>query len=96
MSTPDPSPLITVYVRPGCHLCDDALAVLEPLAREAGARLETIDIESDDVLHRRYLERIPVTCLDGEELSDFFVDEADLRTRLAGRARPGLSRLQRP
>jgi glutaredoxin len=96
VSAPGTAPLITVYVRPGCHLCDEALAVLRPLAGEAGARLETVDIESDDELHRRYLERIPVTCLDGEELSDFVVDEADLRARLAGRTRAGTSRLQRP
>ncbi len=43
-----------------------------------------VDIESDPALHRRYLERIPVVCLDGEELYDFFVDEADLRDRLRG------------
>ena len=76
-------PVITVYVREGCHLCDDALAVLRPLAAEHGAMLETVDIETDDELHRRYLERIPVTCLDGEELSDFFVDAADITARLA-------------
>lgn len=74
---------ITVYVREGCHLCDDALAVLRPLADAHGALLETVDIEGDDALHRRYLERIPVTCLDGEELFDYFVDAADLTARLA-------------
>ena len=48
---------VTLYGRPGCHLCDDAL-------------------------HRRYLERIPVIALDGEELFDFFVDEPALAERL--------------
>ena len=71
---------LLVYSRPGCHLCDDARAVLERI----GAPFTEVDIESDDELHRRYLERIPVIVLDGEELYDFFVDEDDLRRRLRG------------
>lgn len=76
------APVVTVHVRDGCHLCEEALVVLRPLSQEFGARLDVIDIEADDDLHRRYLERIPVVCLDGEELYDFFVDEQDLRARL--------------
>lgn len=41
-----------------------------------------MDITTDDALHRRYLERIPVIVLDGEEVFDFFVDEAALEARL--------------
>jgi glutaredoxin len=69
---------ITLYGREGCHLCDEARAVLERI----GEPFDEIDIESDDELHRRYLERIPVVALDGEELFDFFVDEQDLRRRV--------------
>lgn len=79
MSAP---PVLTVHVRDGCHLCEEALAVLRPLAHDHGADLVVVDIEADDDLHRRYLERIPVIALDGEELYDFFVDEQDLRARL--------------
>jgi glutaredoxin len=74
---------LVLYGRPGCHLCDDARAVLERI----GATFEEVDIEGDDVLHRAYLERIPVVALDGEELYDFFVDEQDLRRRLGSDAR---------
>ncbi len=49
--------VVTLYSRPGCHLCDDAL-------------------------HARYLERIPVIALDGEELFDYFVDETALVRRI--------------
>jgi Glutaredoxin-like domain (DUF836) len=52
------------------------------LRAELGFALEERDIEADDDLHRRYLERIPVIALDGEELFDFFLDEAELRRRL--------------
>jgi glutaredoxin len=75
-------PTIDLYGRPGCHLCDDARAKLLALRRELGFALIEHDIEADDELHRRYLERIPVVVLDGEELFDFFVDEAVLRDRL--------------
>jgi glutaredoxin len=77
-------PLLTVYVRPGCHLCDEALIALERLRADIPFSLETVDIESDDDLHRRYLERIPVIALDGAELYDYVVDERDLRARLTG------------
>mgnify|MGYP001417661342 CR=1 FL=1 len=73
---------VTVHVRAGCHLCDDALAVLERLRSEYAFSLHVVDIESDDRLHARYLERIPVVSLDGEELYDFHVDESDLTRRL--------------
>jgi hypothetical protein len=44
-----------------------------------------VDIETDDELLRRYVERIPVVALNGVELYDFFVDEADLRVRLGSK-----------
>jgi glutaredoxin len=72
-----------LYSRAGCHLCDDARAVLQRI----GHPFEEVDIEADDELLRRYLERIPVVALDGEELFDYFVDEAALRARLEARVR---------
>ena len=72
---------LLLYGRAGCHLCDDARAVLERL----GHPFEEVDIEGDDELLARYLVRIPVIALDGAELYDFFVNEADLRGRLAAR-----------
>ena len=80
---------VTIHVRPGCHLCDDALTVLLRLRSEHGFSLHVVDIESDDALHARYLERIPVITLDGEELYDFAVDEADLTRRLRAVESPG-------
>ena len=72
---------LVLYGRPGCHLCDDARVVLE----RVGHPFEEVDIEADDELLARYLVRIPVIALDGAELYDFFVNEADLRGRLAAR-----------
>ena len=73
---------VTVLSRPGCHLCDEALVVLRRLRAAHPFSLHVVDIESDDALHARYLERIPVIVLDGEELYDFHVDETDLTRRL--------------
>jgi hypothetical protein len=78
---------VTLYGRPGCHLCDDARTALLRLRTRLPFRLEERDITADDALHRAYLERIPVICLDGEELFDHFVDEAALAARLE--AAPG-------
>jgi glutaredoxin len=74
---------LVLYGRSGCHLCDEARAVLERL----GHPFEEVDIETDDALLSRYLERIPVVALDGSELYDFFVNETDLHRRLAARVR---------
>ena len=71
---------LVLYGRPGCHLCDDARAILECV----GEPFEDVNIETDKSLHRAYLERIPVVALDGVELFDYFVDERALRQRLAG------------
>jgi len=73
---------VTLYTRPGCHLCDEARAALERVRRQAPFTLDEIDIETDDALHRAYLERIPVIDLDGEHLFDYFVDEAALTALL--------------
>jgi glutaredoxin len=73
---------VTLYTRPGCHLCDDARAALLELRERTPFTLEEIDIEQDDALHAAYLERIPVIDLDGEHLFDYFVDEAALAARL--------------
>lgn len=76
-------PKLTIYQRDGCHLCEIASAQLEQLQSEYQFELEQIDIESNDQLHRLYLERIPVIAFDGEELYDFSIDLADLKRRLA-------------
>jgi hypothetical protein len=74
---------VVLYGRPGCHLCDDARVVLERVRAESPFTLVERDIERDDGLFKAYLERIPVIALDGEELFDLFVDEGELRRRLA-------------
>jgi hypothetical protein len=78
-----PSPRVRLFGRPDCHLCDEARGRLLELRSDGlDFELEEIDIETDDVLLRRYLERIPVVELNGEILSELFLDEDGLRARL--------------
>jgi glutaredoxin len=74
---------VVVYGRPGCHLCEEALTAIVALHAE-GYRFELreVDIESDELLLRRLLERIPVVEVDGEVVSELLLDAASLRARL--------------
>ena len=74
---------VVVYSRPGCHLCEQAIARLVALYEE-GYRfdLHEIDIESDELLLRRHLEKIPVVEVDGVVASELILDEAAVRARL--------------
>jgi glutaredoxin len=74
---------IVVYSRPGCHLCEEAIGALVGLHQE-GYRFEMheIDIDSDDLLLRRHLERIPVVEVDGIVASELIFDAPAVRSRL--------------
>jgi glutaredoxin len=74
--------VVTLYGKPGCHLCDDAREAVRRVRAERRFYLREVDVTLDPVLHREYGERIPVLTLDGEELFEFFVEEAVLIKRL--------------
>ncbi len=75
---------VRLYGRPDCHLCDEARAGLIRLRADGlDFELEEIDIETDEQLHTRFLERIPVVEIRGEIVSELFLDEDGLRARLA-------------
>jgi hypothetical protein len=76
-------PTVVLYARPDCHLCDEARAQLEGLRAEGLAfQLEEMNIDLDDRLLARYLERIPVVVLDGQIVSELGLDSGELRARL--------------
>jgi hypothetical protein len=81
-----PPARVLLIGKPGCHLCDDARAVVERVTAELGERFEERSILDDAELHERYWEQIPVTLVDGEPHDFWRVDEARLRAALtAGR-----------
>jgi len=73
---------VTLYGKPGCHLCDDAREVVERVRAEHPFELREVDVSLDAELNRVYGERIPVLELDGEELFEFRVDEGVLVERV--------------
>jgi glutaredoxin len=75
-------PVLTLYGKPGCHLCEGAQAVVRGVSTRRGVELVEVDVTLDPVLERRYGERIPVLALDGEELFEYFVDQNALQERL--------------
>ena len=75
-------PTLTLYGKPGCHLCDDARAAVDRVTAHREVPLEQVDVSLDPVLNARYGERIPVLELDGETVFEFFVDEGVLQQRL--------------
>ncbi|MBN8866940.1 MAG: glutaredoxin family protein [Solirubrobacterales bacterium] len=85
--------IVTVLSRPGCHLCEEAITELEAFrasretAGEPGFSVEIVDIESDDALHREYLERIPVIRFGEAIVSEFSFDAEALESILQGQGR---------
>ena len=70
-----PVRVVTLYTRPGCHLCDEARAAILAMRAEAAPfEVREVDIDEDDALHARYLERIPVVEVDGEIVSELVLE----------------------
>jgi glutaredoxin len=85
-----PDPRITVYTRPGCHLCEDAKIAVARVSSITGAGWQEIDIAGDDELEAEYGEMIPVIHLDGRMHGYFRVEEERLLRDLGyGRGRSG-------
>jgi glutaredoxin len=79
-----PAPRVTLYSRPGCHLCDDARAVIAEICGELGEGYVEISIDDEPELQRRFAEEIPVTFVDGRQHDFWRVDPVRLRRALAG------------
>jgi glutaredoxin len=73
---------ITMYTREGCHLCDEAKAVMTPLLSEFDAKLREVDIDEDPVLLERYNDDVPVIFLGGLLFAQHRIDPVLLRQRL--------------
>lgn len=76
-------PAVTVYVRPECHLCEEALDLLHDIDPLAAGSATIIDIDCDDTLLKQYLEAIPVIVIDGAEVSRLLPDRDVLAEALA-------------
>jgi glutaredoxin len=75
-------PRVLVLPRPGCHLCEEAVAVVESIVAETGDSYEERNVDRDPELLRRYSEQVPVIFVDGRQHDFWRVDPARLRAAL--------------
>ena len=73
---------VTLYTKPGCHLCDRAKEVIQRCQQRAEFGLTVVDISVNPELESRYGQDIPVILLDGVEIARHFVRERQLRELL--------------
>ena len=73
---------VTLYTKPGCHLCEEAKAAMAPLLREFGASLREVNIENDVVLEERYGWDIPVIFIGARKAAKHRVDVEQFRRQL--------------
>jgi len=71
--------MLTVYSRPGCHLCDEMTAVIERVVQGTAWTVEKVDISTDAELEARYGLEIPVLLVDGRKAAKYRVSEGELR-----------------
>jgi glutaredoxin len=74
---------VTLYGKPGCHLCDDARVVVARVCTELGTSYDEVDITTSPDLMNAYADQIPVTFVDGRQHDFWRVDESRLRRALS-------------
>ena len=73
---------VTLYGKPGCHLCDDARVIVRQVCEELGVGWTEVDITQDPELFKEYGEQIPVTFVDGRQHDFWRVDPIRLKKAL--------------
>ena len=97
MATDEPGPArVTLIGREGCHLCEDARAVIETVLAGTGDTFIERDIDAEPELKARYWEQIPVVLVDGRQIASWRVDPDRLQAALAGRPGRSAGRFRRP
>lgn len=78
-------PHLTLYSRPGCHLCDEMKAAIDRVAARVPLNLEVVNIDDDPVLSGQYGLEIPVLLVDGRKVAKYRIEDAALERTLAAR-----------
>ena len=76
---------VSIYSRPGCHLCDEMKAVAERAARMVPLTLEEIDVSADAELEKRYGLEVPVLMIEGTKAAKYRVTDTELMRMLRAR-----------
>jgi glutaredoxin len=74
---------VTLYGKPGCHLCEEAREVVERVRERRPFELEEVDVTRDPALEALYRERIPVIAIDGQEALELVIEASELERCLA-------------
>jgi glutaredoxin len=74
---------VTLVTRAGCHLCQEAEAVLRQLSVELGFGYEELDVGADPARRDTYSDRVPVVLIDGKEHGYWRVEEQRFRAAIA-------------
>jgi glutaredoxin len=77
---------LTLYTRPGCHLCDEMKAAIARVSRDVPITLDEVDISTDPALEARYGVEIPVLMVDGKKVAKYRVSDEQLTRILKARA----------
>ena len=80
--------IVTIYTRPGCHLCDEAKASMRASGCGEEFTLEEVNIDNDPALHEKYQYDIPVILIDGTKAFKHRVDPNEFKRKLRRLARP--------
>ena len=73
---------LTLYSRPGCHLCDEMKKQIAPLVSKFLANLREVNIDDDPILRQRYTDEVPVLFLGSRKVAKYAVDIEQLRRQL--------------
>lgn len=79
IALPRPAPVLTVLGRRWCHLCDDMIERLRPIAAEYGCRIEVRDVDEDETLEARWGQWVPVLLAGDTELCHYYLDVGAVR-----------------
>jgi glutaredoxin len=76
---------LTIYSKPGCHLCDDMKATVHRVALDSTVAVDEVDISNDPELLDRYGLEIPVLMMDGKKIAKYRVTDSELRRMIQRR-----------
>ncbi len=74
---------ILLYKKDGCHLCDEAEAILEKHMKEKGFLLEKVMLQKDTDMFERFGNRVPIVFINDKLTFEFKLDEQDFLGELA-------------
>lgn len=80
----DSEPVLRVYSRLGCHLCEDMLYDLKQFETELAYRFEVYDVDDDEMLFEQFNALVPIVFLGEQEIFRYFFEYASLKNALSG------------